>query len=280
MLAARAPRRAARDAGKSETFAVPCPRQRPAFVIVDPDMRILGEVNTKAPNDMLPRATPRSKAPTGRGRWLTRPRRWRRATTPSPSPRWGPRGSATTPRCGPCAPNAPRRSAGSARRRRSRCSCAPRRWFIRRCGAPSPWPSGASVRTAESEDAIRPRRRSSDASYLVEAEAARSLGKTKRESAYDVLIEASSRKSWADVVAVGAIDGLAALRDERAVPHLVSWTKYGRPTRLRRAAIMALPKIDDGQADSGEGARGSRLNDADPRTCGSTSRARSARSAT
>src|SRR5262249_25536235 len=41
----------------------------------------------------------------------------------------------------------------------------------------------------------------------------------------------------------GAIDGLAHLRDERAVPHVVARTRYGVPTRGRRAAILALPKL-------------------------------------
>ncbi len=101
-------------------------------------------------------------------------------------------------------------------------------------------------RTAAAEDAIRPRALS-DASYLVEGEAARALGKTKRVTAFEVLLEAAGRASWSDVIAVGAIDGLAALRDERAIPHLISWTKYGRPTRVRRSAILALPKLDDGR---------------------------------
>src|SRR6185312_4904500 len=97
-------------------------------------------------------------------------------------------------------------------------------------------------KTREAFDAIRPRAEK-DASYLVEAEAARALGKTKQAAGLDLLVEAAERKSWADVIAAGAIDGLAAMRDERAAPHLLEWTKYGHPTRMRRAAIMALPKI-------------------------------------
>ncbi len=45
------------------------------------------------------------------------------------------------------------------------------------------------------------------------------------------------------MVRAGAIDGLAALRDERALPHLSARTRYGHPTRARRAAISALPKL-------------------------------------
>jgi aminopeptidase N len=51
------------------------------------------------------------------------------------------------------------------------------------------------------------------------------------------------RPSWADVIRVGALDGLAALRDDRAIAHVVARTRYGVSTRGRRAAIMALSKL-------------------------------------
>jgi aminopeptidase N len=51
------------------------------------------------------------------------------------------------------------------------------------------------------------------------------------------------RPSWFDVVRAGAIDGLATLRDERAVQHLNAGVRYGHPTRVRRAAAIALPKL-------------------------------------
>jgi len=82
-----------------------------------------------------------------------------------------------------------------------------------------------------------------DESYLVEAEAARALGRTRQPAAFDVLVDLLERPSWADVVRAGAIDGLAALRDERALPHLSARTRYGHPPRARRAATMALPKL-------------------------------------
>ncbi|HVJ89177.1 MAG TPA: M1 family metallopeptidase, partial [Labilithrix sp.] len=50
-----------------DTFSVPCP-SRPRFVVVDPEMRILGDVTVKAPADML--RAQLAEAPTGRGRWL------------------------------------------------------------------------------------------------------------------------------------------------------------------------------------------------------------------
>ncbi len=51
------------------------------------------------------------------------------------------------------------------------------------------------------------------------------------------------RPSWADVIASGTIDGLAALRDDRALPHLYARTRYGHPSRVRRAAALAIPKL-------------------------------------
>jgi len=82
-----------------------------------------------------------------------------------------------------------------------------------------------------------------DESYVVEAEAARALGKTRQPSAFETLVDVLDRPSWADVISVGAVDGLAALRDDRAMPHVVARTRYGHPARTRRAAVMALPKI-------------------------------------
>jgi aminopeptidase N len=82
-----------------------------------------------------------------------------------------------------------------------------------------------------------------DASYLVEAEAARALGRTRQPAVLDALVDLLERTSWFDVVRVGAIDGLAALRDERALPHLNARVRYGQPQRVRRASILSLPKL-------------------------------------
>jgi aminopeptidase N len=65
----------------------------------------------------------------------------------------------------------------------------------------------------------------------------------RQASALDVLVDVVDRKSWADVVSVGALDGMAASRDDRSIPHVLARTRYGHPTRKRRAAIMAIPKL-------------------------------------
>jgi aminopeptidase N len=43
--------------------------------------------------------------------------------------------------------------------------------------------------------------------------------------------------------------GYAELGDERAVPILIEWTKYGKPTYTRRAALWALGKVGEGRKD-------------------------------
>jgi aminopeptidase N len=110
-------------------------------------------------------------------------------------------------------------------------------------------------------DALKPRAKR-DPSYLVEAEAARALGRTREPAAFDVLKTLVDKPAWGDVIRIGALDGLAALRDEQGVPLALERSRYGYPARGRRAALSAL-------AELGEGKRvrehlESQLDDADP----------------
>ncbi|MFZ5889881.1 MAG: M1 family aminopeptidase [Myxococcota bacterium] len=86
-----------------------------------------------------------------------------------------------------------------------------------------------------------------DASFLVESEAARALGKTRQPAALKPLLGMLDRESWADVVRQGALDGLGALRDEGGLPAVREYTEYGHPTRGRRAAISALAELGEGK---------------------------------
>jgi aminopeptidase N len=87
-----------------------------------------------------------------------------------------------------------------------------------------------------------------DASYLVCAAASKSLGATRVPSAFETLANLLQSSSWAHSVAVGAVEGLGALEDPRAVPVLSGITKYGAPSRVRRAAMRALTAIDPTRA--------------------------------
>jgi aminopeptidase N len=82
-----------------------------------------------------------------------------------------------------------------------------------------------------------------DSSYLVVAEACRSLGRSRQAEAKTTLLPMLEQSSWADVVRSGAIDGLAWLRDPELTPVLIEQTRYGVPSRGRRAAVLALGRI-------------------------------------
>jgi aminopeptidase N len=84
-----------------------------------------------------------------------------------------------------------------------------------------------------------------DQSYLVQAEACRALGRTRQSGALEVLLPALDVKAWGDVIRAGALDGLAALRSDAAIPKLIERTRYGVPTRGRRAAIAGLARLSD-----------------------------------
>ena len=229
-------RRQVRVTEKQQSFALPAPG-RPAFVVVDPEMRIVGEVRLKVPADMLREQL--AKAPTARGRWLA--------------------AQALARVDDPPAIEALARTLGDEREfwgTRAECAAALGRMRARECfealrnARQTAHPKVrraviealGSFRTTEAMEAIKPYALRDD-SYLVEGEAARALGRTRQPAAFDTLVDLLERPSWFDVVRAGAIDGMAALRDDRAVPHLSARVRYGHPQRARRAAILALPKI-------------------------------------
>jgi aminopeptidase N len=229
-------RRSVRMTDRHQSFAVPA-SVRPAFVVVDPEMKVVGEVRLKLPGDMLREQL--CRAPTARGKWLAAQSLARIDDTATidalaralrdDTQFWGTRGE--------CA-------AALGKLRGPGClhalkACAEtshpkvRRAVIVALG---------SFRMREAFDAIKPHA-IRDESCLVEAESARALGRTRDPAALDVLVGMLERPSWFDVVSVGAIDGLASLRDERASAHLRERVRYGHPSRVRRAAVLGLPKL-------------------------------------
>jgi aminopeptidase N len=92
---------------------------------------------------------------------------------------------------------------------------------------------------------------SGDRSYYVQASAASALGKTRTDGAQETLTALLDRPSHSDVIAAGAIGGLGATRDPRALDTLVEQTARGRSEQARGAACGALatlaPYVDAAQ---------------------------------
>jgi aminopeptidase N len=232
----RVERRRLRVTERQQSFALASPL-RPAFVVADPEMRIVGEARLKMPGDML--RAQLEKAPTARGRWLAAQALSRvddplavEALARSLSDKdgfWG-----TRVECASALGRIRGRASFEALKRAEHAAHPKvRRAIIEALG---------HFRTTEAMEALKPFALR-DASYLVEAEAARALGRTRQPAALDLLVDLLDRSSWSDVLRVGAIDGLAALRDDRALPHLNARVRYGQPQRARRAAILSLPKL-------------------------------------
>jgi aminopeptidase N len=225
-----------RLATRMDSFSIPC-ALRPRFVVVDPEMRILGDVTVKAPSDML--RAQLASAPSARGRWLAAQGLARVDDPPTiqaltsrlldADEFWGVRAEAAT-------------ALGKIRAREAFDVLRDARDVVHPKVRRAVMDALGRFKSTAAVDALKPKALR-DESYLVEAEAARALGKTRQTQAYEVLLDVLDRPSWGEVIAAAAIDGLAALREERALPHLYARTRYGHPSRVRRAAVMAIPKI-------------------------------------
>jgi aminopeptidase N len=222
------------QAAQTFSFRVPT---RPRFVVVDPELAVLGEVKIEAPADML--RAQLTGAASARGRMAATPGLGRLDDPPSTralaetlasdAEFWGVRAEAADALANQ------RSEAAFAALESAAATKHPkvRRAVMHALG---------SFRTAKSADLLK-KSALRDPSYLVEAEAARALGSTRQSSGLETLVDILDRPAWADVIRAGALDGLANLRDERAVPHVVARTRYGVSIRGRRAAILALPKL-------------------------------------
>lgn len=240
---------------RTDSFAIPV-ATRPAFVVVDPKMRILGDVKVKAPNDML--RVQLEEAPTARGRWLAANALAKSDDAPTieslgktlsnEKEFWGVRAAAAE------ALSSTRSESSQVVLEKGVSAKHPK---VRRAAISAL----GSFKNRKAADVLK-KKALKDESYLVEGEAARALGKTKDPSGFETLTEVLERRSWADVIRVGAIDGLAALKDERGGPLLLNLLKYGHPTRARRASVMAIPKLLTGP--KGREALEDLLDDADP----------------
>ncbi|HEV3086084.1 MAG TPA: M1 family aminopeptidase [Candidatus Elarobacter sp.] len=82
-----------------------------------------------------------------------------------------------------------------------------------------------------------------DPSYFVVAAALHSLGKTRDPRAFDVLVDGLAIPSWNETIASGAVRGLGALADARALAVIESALQPDRPEALRRAAVGAIGQL-------------------------------------
>ncbi len=86
--------------------------------------------------------------------------------------------------------------------------------------------------------------RKGDPSYYVEANAAQSLGQTRSPRAFDVLAKVAMKKeSQNDAIRAQALLGFADLKDERALPIALEWTKRGKSNPVRGAATIVLGRL-------------------------------------
>ncbi|MCC6522354.1 MAG: HEAT repeat domain-containing protein [Polyangiaceae bacterium] len=218
----------------AHTFALPMPR--PRYCVVDPELRILGRVHLKVPVDLLRQQL--ALAPTGRGQLLAAHALGRhddpatiRALGEHLRSRafWGARAEAATALGNIRSPAAYELLEAASRTRHPK---------VRRAVATAL----GRFRTPEAAVLLK-RLARTDESILVAAAACRALGQTRQPQAFEELVSLLDRPSWAETLRSGAIDGLAKLRDHRAVEPLRLQTRYGIPARARRTAIAALPEI-------------------------------------
>lgn len=86
-----------------------------------------------------------------------------------------------------------------------------------------------------------------DASYLVEHELRKSLGRTRDDRALGVLANCVENDpvSWGDVVKQGAIEGLAASKRVESIPLLIAACRPSEAATTRRSAVMGLGRVRD-----------------------------------
>ena len=62
-------------------------------------------------------------------------------------------------------------------------------------------------------------------------------------------LQCLGRPSFNDVLTVQALSGLAELKDERAIAIAKDLAVYGKPNRIREAALGCLGKLGEGKSD-------------------------------
>ncbi len=222
---------------REESFSIVTP-ERPAMVLVDPEMTAPGTVSLKVPLPMLDAQL--ARAPSARPRWLAA-----RALGESNEPRatralatalrgdafWAVRAEAAK------ALGEQRVPAALDALLDAPPDADPR---VRRAVVTALGKHRGEVRAV---DRVLELARQGDPSYLVEAELQRSLGALRDPRALDVLSRSVREHpgGWADAVAAGAAEGLGLLASLEAIgPLLAVLETVTTPPNVRRAAVSAL----------------------------------------
>jgi aminopeptidase N len=223
---------------ESDALVVPL-SERPAWVAFDPNFRVVGAITVEAPADMLRNQLARASTA-----------RLRAAAAQALEKRMDPEtisalGAALAKKSEVWTVRAETarvlgKIRGDAAFAHLEAAAAEKHPKVRRAVA-----SALGEFQTEKAAALLARLAAKDPSYLVGAEAARSLGETRQPSALAPLIGVLGDPSWHDVKRAGALDGLAALRDEGAVKEVMERTRYGHSTPTRRAAVMALARLSE-----------------------------------
>ncbi|HZT35717.1 MAG TPA: M1 family aminopeptidase, partial [Nitrososphaera sp.] len=104
-------------------------------------------------------------------------------------------------------------------------------------------------RRPEIIDSLRATLEGGDESYFVESEAATAIGKTRDSRAIAILEKALESRTFQNIVAQGAINGLKEFPDEKEIGRLLAEkSRYGNHHRIREAATFALGKFLDTDA--------------------------------
>ncbi|UCE83725.1 MAG: HEAT repeat domain-containing protein [Deltaproteobacteria bacterium] len=82
-----------------------------------------------------------------------------------------------------------------------------------------------------------------DPSYFVEAEAIHAVARTKLEAAFELVEKALERDSFNEIIRCRALEGLAELDDDRALPLLYEHAVYGKPELVRAQALRSMGKM-------------------------------------
>ena len=241
--------------GRSDALVVALSR-RPAWVGFDPDFRVIGDVSLEVPNDLL--LNQLEKGSTARLRWMaarTLKRRGDSKTVESLGRALANESEAWMVRAEVALALGELRAEQSYRFLKAQARTAHpkvRRAVVEALG---------QFKTLDASRLLAKIARK-DESYLVEAEAARALGRTRQPGALEALLSVLDDASWADVKRAGALEGLAALRQEQALLPVLERTRYGLPSPTRCGAVAALAKLGEGARvrDHLEGL----LDDSDP----------------